>query len=259
MRLTPATKVFLYLLTMADATDTCTDPVWQERYHLDPVRTIAQLERRGVLTQAVGGPYTLTTAGQTALGDIADWLWIHEYYLPDVIDFARARRGFWQPKLTGYPLLQELLSQAKHRFKDDTAYMAVLLRHELRLEYETQHDLAAIQTLMALIDQDLDIQRPCDPATFSYHTTWAKVTEFEKQMLKTLLSRLNWTLADFEMRFSEWLETQPRTPRLFTRLELMTIVMYELANNTAKLVWLYEAAAARNQGAAYLTTAKMRA
>ncbi|WP_179394661.1 hypothetical protein [Lacticaseibacillus absianus] len=247
MRLTPATKVFLYMLTMADATDTCSDPVWHERYHLDPDRTIIKLHQRGLIKPVQGSPthYVLTADGQRDLVDIEDWLWIHEYYLPDVIDFARARRLFWQPQRVGYPLLQDLLAQAKRRFRDDAAYLAILLRHQLRLEFDTQHDEDAVKTLMALIDQDLDIRGPVDPLTFSYATTWAKVTSFEKQMLKALLGRLNWTLADFEMQFSAWLDQQPRTPRLFTRFELMTIVMYELANNTPKLACLYHAAAQR--------------
>ncbi|WP_262316169.1 hypothetical protein [Lacticaseibacillus parakribbianus] len=245
MRLAPATKVFMYMLTMSGTDAVSTDPVWQERYHMDPHRTIGRLIHRGLIHQVPDG-YTLTPKGQAALQDIADWLWIHEYYLPDVIDFTRLRRHAWQPRLSGYPLLHAGLEAAAARHLDDSAYLAVILRHQLRLEYDTQHDRAAICTLMALIDQDLDLRGPVTIATFSYQTTWAKMTQFEKQMLKSLLSRLEWTLADFEMHFSAWLDQQPRQPRLFTRFELMTIVMYELSNNVGALTRLYASAAQRS-------------
>ncbi len=234
----------MYMLTMSGKPDVQADTMWQERYHIEPRRLIGRLVHRGLVHQLPEG-FTLTPKGQAALADIADWLWIHEYYLPDVIDFTRLRRHPWQPKRTGYPLLHDCLVQAAARNQDDPAYLAVILRHQLRLEYDTQHDEAAICTLMALIDQDLDLRGPIEGATFSYQTTWAKMTQFEKSMLKSLLSRLDWTLADFEMHFSAWLDTQPRRPRLFTRFELMTIVMYELANNVGALTRLYAGAAAR--------------
>ncbi len=246
MRLTPSTKVFMYMATMSGDTDVMHDTLWRDRYRLDPLRTMHALMRNGYI-QAGGalGDVVLTAKGQSALSDIADQLWIHEYYLPDVIDFAHARRRFWERPMQGYVLVEHLLDEALVRYGDDPGYAAVLLRHRLKLELDTQHDQAAAAALMALIVQDLEPGDEFDAAAFAYATTWVKITSFDKQTLKTLLGRLNWSLSDFEMHFSDWLGMQPRKATLFTHFEIMTIVMYEIADNAGQLTALYAAAAHR--------------
>ncbi|WP_203632610.1 hypothetical protein [Lacticaseibacillus suibinensis] len=244
--LSPGVKVFMYMLTMSGSPETIDDPVWHDRYRLEPLRLIPQLLNRSLIEPVpakAGQAFELTPKGQAALADIDNWLWVHEYYLADVIDFAHVRDHWWSHPKVDYGVLERLLQDAKVRYGDDPAYMAILLRHQLRLEYDTHHNDAAAHTLMALIDQDLDPQP--DGAVLDYDTTWAKITEFEKSTLKTLLSRLNWTLTDFEMAFSNWLDTQPRRLRLFTRFELMTIVMYEIGNDKLKLRALYAQASTR--------------
>ena len=243
--LTPSVKVFMYMLTMSDSPTVGTEPVWHDRYRLSPARVIARLLRRGLIQPVPGNAvrYELTPKGQAALCDIDGWLWIHEYYLPDVIDFAHVLTLPWLHPKIDYHFIEHMLAEAKAKYADDATYQALLLRHQLRLEYDTHHDTDAIQTLMALIDADLDPQP--DGTELTYQTTWAKMSEFEKNILKTLLGRLNWTLADFEMQFSAWLDQQPRRPRVFTRFELMTIVMYEIGGATPQLCALYKKAAAR--------------
>lgn len=245
--LSPSVKVFMYMLTMSDLPDVSEEPVWRDRYHLVPPRLIARLLRRGLIEPVVGQAvrYELTPKGRAALTDIDGWLWIHEYYLADVIDFAHVRSLPWTHPQIDYHYIEGLLATAKVKYADDPTYQALLLRHQLRLEYDTHHDQDAIHTLMALIDADLDPQP--EGVELTYETTWAKMSEFEKSTLKSLLGRLDWSLADFEMHFSAWLDQQPRRPRLFTRFELMTIVMYEIGNAKPQLCALYKKAAARAQ------------
>ncbi|MFD1393022.1 hypothetical protein ACFQ3L_05375 [Lacticaseibacillus jixianensis] len=242
--LTPSVKVFMYMLTMSDEPNISAAPVWRDRYHLAVPRVIARLLRRGLIAPAGQlGHYELTSKGQAALTDIDDWLWIHEYYLADVIDFDHVWSLPWRHRKIDYAFIEKRLAEAKAQYAEDATYQMLLLRHQLRLEYDTHHNLDAIKTLMALIDADLDPQP--EGGELTYQTTWAKMSEFEKSTLKTLLGRLNWTMTDFEMQFSNWLEQQPRRPRLFTRFELMTIVMYEIGNAKPQLCALYQNAAAR--------------
>lgn len=245
--LTPSVKVFMYMLTMSDSSQVAAAPVWRDRYGLTPSRVIARLLRRGMIQPVTGkvSRYELTAKGQAALSDIDGWLWIHEYYLPDVIDFAHVPNLPWLHPKIDFQYVEGMLAEAKCKHADDATYLTLLLRHQLRLEYDTHHDLDAAQTLMALIDADLDPQP--DGAALTYQTTWAKISEFEKNTLKTLLGRLGWNLADFEMQFSAWLDQQPRRPRVFTRFELMKIVMYEIGDAKPQLCALYKNAALRAQ------------
>ncbi|WP_125708028.1 hypothetical protein [Lacticaseibacillus porcinae] len=244
MRMTPEVKVFLYMVSMADAQQTLQDPRWFERYHLDPQKTFTKLVDHGYL-QAVATGNELTAKARKVLGDIDDWLWIHEYYLPGVIDFPRAKRLAYRTDLQGYPLVQALLDQAKSQAADDQDYLALLLRHQLKLEFGTHHDHAAVHTLMQLMYSELDVQNDVDLKSFNYHSSWLKVTSFEKQLLKQLLGRLNQTVDDFEMAFAQWLQTMPSHHRFFTNFEVMTIVMYELGNDDRRLDDIYHTAALR--------------
>ncbi|WP_407894564.1 hypothetical protein [Lacticaseibacillus sp. N501-2] len=245
MRMTPEVKVFLYMVSMADAQQTLQDPRWLERYHLDPHRTFAKLQSHGYL-QAVATGNELTAKARKVLADIDDWLWIHEYYLPGVIDFPLAKRMAYRTDLQGYPLVQALLEQAETDAAGDPDYLALLLRHQLKLEFSTHHDHAAIKTLMQLMYSELDVQNDVDLKAFNYHNSWLKVTNFEKQLLKQLLGRLGQTVDDFEMAFSQWLQTMPSHGRFFTNFEVMTIVMYELGNDDRRLDDLYHTAAMRH-------------
>ncbi len=238
-------KVFLYLLTQADAKQVVADGIWQERYHLEPRRLLAKLKRRHLLQALATDDYGLTAKGQAAIGDIEEWLWIHEYYLPGVIDFSLAKKQNARTALQGYPLLVSLIEAAKQRIADDDDYLAILLRHQLKLEFGTQHDQAALTTLMQLIDIELDTMPPDVATSACYQTSWAKLTEFEKQLLTRLLGRLDLTVDDFEMMFANWLQDQPSQGRFFTNFEKMTIVMYELGHAHERLDVLYQTAAAR--------------
>lgn len=233
----------MYLLTMGDASVADAD-IWEARYGLQPQRVVARFIRAGLIAPVPGGAaYTLTATGREQLGDIAPDLWIHEYYLPGVIDFYTARRHFWQPKLAGVPLLERLLDRALSRSAGDGDYVALIQRQRLRLELDTHRDQAAVQTLMCVIAADLQVSSA--PADFAYATTLVKVGEYELQCLRDLVSRLNWTLADFELAFAKWLDAQPRKPSVFTNFECMTIVMHELNHNVAALTALYATAGAR--------------
>lgn len=245
MRMTPEVKVFLYMVAMADAQQTLKDARWLERYHLEPQKTFTKLISHGYL-QAVATGNELTPKARKVLGDIDDWLWIHEYYLPGVIDFRLAKRFAYRTALQGYPLVQALLDQAKTAAADDSDYLALLLRHQLKLEFSTHHDQAAMQTLMQLIYSELDVQNDIDLKAFNYQSSWLKVTSFEKQLLKQLLGRLNQTVDDFEMTFAQWLQTMPSHGRFFTNFEVMTIVMYELGNDDRRLDEVYHTAALRH-------------
>jgi hypothetical protein len=245
MRMTPEVKVFLYMVSMADAQQTLQDAKWQERYHLDPQKTFTKLVSHGYL-QAVATGNELTAKARKALADIDDWLWIHEYYLPGVIDFTLAKRLSYRTDLQGYPLVQALLAQAKTQADGDHDYLALLLRHQLKLEFSTHHDHAAVHTLMQLMYSELDVGQDVDLKAFNYHNSWLKVTSFEKQLLKQLLGRLDQTVDDFEMAFSQWLQTVPSHGRFFTNFEVMTIVMYELGNDDRRLDEVYHAAAMRH-------------
>ncbi len=252
--LTPSVKVFMYMLTMSDSPSVDTEPVWRDRYRLSPTRVIARLLRRGLIQPVPGNAvrFELTAKGQAALADIDSWLWIHEYYLPDVIDFDHVFTLPWLHPKIDYHYIEKMLANAKAKYADDPTYLTLLLRHQLRLEYDTHHNHDAMLTLMALIDADLDPQP--DGSELTYETTWAKMSEFEKNTLKTLLGRLNWNLATFEMQFSAWLDQQPRRARVFTRFELMTIVMYEIGDAKPQLCALYKKAAARANGGAALAS-----
>jgi hypothetical protein len=245
MRITPEIKVYLYLLTQADAQQVFTDRIWQERYHFDAPKWLVRLKRRRYL-QALGTTgYALTPKGQAALKNIEEWLWIHEYYLPGVIDFAVAKKRQAHTALSGYSLLVSLIEAAKQRVGDDQDYLAILLRHQLKLEFGTQHDQAALATLMQLIDSELDTMPPDLTVSGSYQHSWAKVTAFEKERLTRLLGRLGLTVDDFEMMFADWLQNHPSRGRFFTNFEKMTIVMYELGHAHDRLDTLYQTAAAR--------------
>lgn len=245
MRIAPAMKVFLYVLTVADGDQALVEPVWEDRYQLKPKRAVAWLSRHGFLhTDNKAGltAYRLTEKGQALLADIADDLWVHEYYLPGVIDFTTTKPHWWQAQPHGYALLHGLLNKALHATTDgDTAQL--LIRYRLRLESDTQHEQAAIRTLMALIYADLDVTGV--EADFCYTKCWAKVTAYELQCLGGLLSALNWTLSDFEMAFAAWLQQQPHRARFFTNFEVMTIVMYEVGGDQQALTALYREAARR--------------
>lgn len=245
MRMTPEVKVFLYMVAMADAQQTLQDAKWQERYHLDPQKTFTKLVSHGYL-KAVATGNELTAKARKALADIDDWLWIHEYYLPGVIDFSLAKRLAYRTDLQGYPLVQALLDQAQNQADGDHDYCALLLRHQLKLEFSTHHDNAAVQTLMQLMYSELDVSQEVDLKAFNYHNSWLKVTSFEKQLLKELLGRLDQTVDDFEMAFSQWLQTMPSYGRFFTNFEVMTIVMYELGNDEYRLDEVYHGAAMRH-------------
>lgn len=245
MRMTPEVKVFLYMVAMADAQQTLQDAKWQERYHLDPQKTFTKLVSHGYL-KAVATGNELTAKARKALADIDDWLWIHEYYLPGVIDFSLAKRLAYRTDLQGYPLVQALLDQAQNQADGDHDYCALLLRHQLKLEFSTHHDNAAVQTLMQLMYSELDVSQEVDLKAFNYHNSWLKVTSFEKQLLKELLGRLDQTVDDFEMAFSQWLQTMPSCGRFFTNFEVMTIVMYELGNDEYRLDEVYHGAAMRH-------------
>lgn len=245
MRMTPEVKVFLYMVAMADAQQTLQDAKWQERYHLDPQKTFTKLVSHGYLQAVVTGN-ELTAKARKALADIDDWLWIHEYYLPGVIDFSLAKRLAYRTDLQGYPLVQALLDQAQNQADGDHDYCALLLRHQLKLEFSTHHDNAAVQTLMQLMYSELDVSQEVDLKAFYYHNSWLKVTSFEKQLLKELLGRLDQTVDDFEMAFSQWLQTMPSYGRFFTNFEVMTIVMYELGNDEYRLDEVYHGAAMRH-------------
>lgn len=244
MRMTPEVKLFLYLVTMDDAAAVCQDRCWPERYHVDPTKLLHKLQQRHYLRPLPTG-FELTDKGRAALADISDWLWVHQYYLPGVVDCAHAKRYMNRSPLRGYPLVVALLDAAQQAAEDDNDYLALLLRHRLKLEFGTHHDRAALETLMQLIYRELDMTPDVSLENFNYHSSWLRVTSFEKQLLTQLLGRLNQTVDDFEMAFAQWLQTLPSHHRFFTNFEVMTIVMYELGNDQRHLDELYHSAAMR--------------
>lgn len=249
MRMTPAVKFFLYLVTMEDAQAVCDELLWQERYRIDPARLLAKLQQRQYLVPVVAG-FELTDKGRGALADISDWLWIHQYYLPGIIDFTQAKWQMNHGGQTGYQLLTTLLDHAQQNAADDPDTLTLLLRQRLKLEFSTRHDQEALHTLMALIYQELNLTTELSEAAlanFDYQTSWVKITPFEKQLLTQLLARLNQTVNDFEMAFSQWLQAVSSTQRFFTNFEVMTIVMYELGNDCKHLDQVYRNAAQRQQ------------
>ncbi len=251
--MTPEVKVFLYLVTMDDAMTVVDSTQWQERYHLQPQRLLNKLINHHYLTQVVAG-YELTAKGREALADISDWLWIHQYYLPGVVDFTTAKHKAAHSTLRGYKLVVALLQDtyANAVAASDNDYCALLLRQQLKLEFSTHHDDPALHTLMQLIYRELDVSAEVSLENFNYETSWLKITNFEKQLLTELLARMALTVDDFEMAFAQWLQTVPSQARFFTNFEVMTIVMYELGNDQARLNEVYQAAAMRrlNQEAA---------
>ncbi|WP_461215103.1 hypothetical protein [Lacticaseibacillus sp. GG6-2] len=249
MRMTPTVKVFLYLVTMEDAQAVCDELLWQERYRIEPTRLLTKLQQRQYLVPVLAG-FELTDKGREALEDISDWLWIHQYYLPGVIDFTQAKRQMSRGGQTGYQLVTALLDRAQQNAADDPDTLTLLLRQRLKLEFGTRHDQEALHTLMALIYRELDLTTEISEVSlenFNYHTSWVKITPFEKQLLTQLLARMNQTVNDFEMTFSQWLQEASPARRFFTNFEVMTIVMYELGNDRKHLDQVYRNAAQRQR------------